>query len=133
MAWVITRSRAPLTQHNLDFAPDYAHANEGFRAARLDASGAPRAYFRTANGHLDNHFTVGPAMLWTPFLLVAHAGVLIARVFGAHVLADGFSLPYLIAMAFGTLVYGFAALLLSYRGTTQLVDELWALLAYNAL
>src|SRR5258705_1332529 len=126
-------ARAPLMQHNLDFAPDYAHANQGFREARLDASGAPRAYFRTANGHLDNHFTVGPAMLWTLFLLVAHAGVLTARVFGAHVLADGFSLPYLMAMAVGTLVYGFAALLLSYRVACQFVAERWALLATIAV
>src|SRR5258707_5349543 len=72
-------------------------------------------------------------MLWTPFLLVAHAGVLIARVFGAHVLADGFSLPYLMAMAVGTLVYGFAALLLSYRVACQFVAERWALLATIAI
>jgi hypothetical protein len=72
-------------------------------------------------------------MLWTPFLLVAHAGVLIARVFGAHVLADGFSLPYLMAMAVGTLVYGFAALLLSYRVACQFVAERWALLATIAV
>jgi len=126
-------ARAPLTQHNLDFAPDYAHANEGFREARLDASGVPKAYFRTASGHLDNHFSVGPAMLWTPFLLVAHAGVLIARVFGAHVFADGFSLPYLLAMAFGTLVYGFVALLLSHRVACQFVAGRWALLATIAV
>jgi len=67
-------ARALLIQHNLDFAQDYEHANEGFREARLDATGAPKKEFRTPNGHLDNHFTVGPAMLWAPFLLIAHAG-----------------------------------------------------------
>jgi len=126
-------ARALLTQHNLDFAPDYEHANEGFREARLDAAGAPRQEFRTSNGHLDNHFTVGPAMLWTPFLLIAHAGVLTARGFGAHVSADGFALPYLIAMAFGTLVYGFVALLLSYRVACQFAAERWALFATIAI
>jgi hypothetical protein len=126
-------ARALLIQHNLDFAPDYANANERFREARLDAMGTLRQEFRTANGHLDNHFTVGPAMLWAPFLLMAHAGVLTARAFGAHLSADGFSLPYLIAMAFGTLVYGFAALLLSYRVTCRFVAERWALLATIAI
>src|SRR5258705_12247130 len=126
-------ARALLIQHNLDFAPDYKNANEGFRKARLDPTGVPKQEFRTANGHLDNHFTVGPAMLWAPFLLIAHAGVLTARVFGANVSADGFSLPYLIAMAFGTLVYGFAALLLSYRVACQFVAERWALLATIAV
>jgi hypothetical protein len=126
-------ARALLTQRNLDFAPDYQHANEGFRETRLDASGAPRPEFRTATGHLDNHFTVGPAMLWAPFLLCAHEGVLIARASGSHVFADGFSLPYLFAMATGTLLYGFLALLLSYRVACRFVAERWALLATIAI
>ncbi len=126
-------ARALLTQRNLDFAPDYQHANEGFREARLDANGSPRPQFRTATGHLDNHFTVGPAMLWAPFLLCAHAGVLLARALGAHLTADGFSLPYLFAMAIGTLFYGFLALLLSYRIACQFVSERWALLATLAV
>ena len=126
-------ARAALTQRNLDFLPDYQHANQGFRAARLDATGRPRQEFRTATGHLDNHFTVGPAMLWTPFLVCAHAGVLLARAFGAQVSADGFSLPYLLAMAFGTLLYGFFALLLSYRVACRFVEERWALFATIAI
>jgi hypothetical protein len=126
-------ARALLIQRNLDFTADYQHANQGFREARLDSEGNPRDIFRTATGHLDNHFTVGPAMLWAPFLVCAHAAVLLARVFGAHVAADGFSLPYLLAMAFGTLLYGFLALLLSYRLASQFVAERWALLATIAI
>jgi len=126
-------ARALLTQRNLDFAPDYQHANEGFREARLDASGEPKPEFRTATGHLDNHFTVGPAILWAPFLLCAHAGVLLARAAGANVSADGFSLPYLFAMAIGTMLCGFLALLLSYRVTCQFVAERWALFATIAI
>src|SRR5476651_2065702 len=30
----------------------------------------------TATGHVENHFTVGPAMLWAPFLIFAHLVVL---------------------------------------------------------
>src|SRR5882724_11237159 len=126
-------ARAPLIQWNLDFAADYQHANQGFREARLDESGAPKERFRTATGHLDNHFTVGPAMLWAPFLLCAHAGVLAARAVGARVAADGFSLPYLFAMALGTLLYGFLALLLSYRVACRFVDRHWALFATIAI
>jgi hypothetical protein len=122
-------ARALLIQRNLDFTPDYQHANRGFREARLDASGAPKEIFRTRTGHLDNHFTVGPAILWTPFLACAHFGVLLARAAGATVFADGFSLPYLLAMALGTLFYGFLALLLSYRVACRFVDRHWALFA----
>jgi hypothetical protein len=126
-------ARALLIQHNLDFAPDYRNANLGFREAHVDASGEPKPEYRTVTGHLDNHFTIGPAMLWAPFLWLAHAGVLIARASGAHVLADGYSLPYLFAMAFGTLFYGFAALLLSYRVACRFVAEHWALFATIAI
>ena len=122
-------ARAPLIQHNLDFTADYQHGNEGFREARLDAAGIPRAEFRTSTGHLDNHFTVGPAILWAPFLLCAHAGVLVARAAGSGVTADGFSLPYLLAMAFGTLCYGFLALIISYRVACHFVEARWALVA----
>jgi hypothetical protein len=126
-------ARAILIQGNLDFTADYQHANQGFREARLDANGAPNALFRTATGHLDNHFTVGPAILWAPFLICAHAGVLIARAFGCEVPPDGFSLPYLLAMAFGTLLYGFLALVLSYRVACQFVMQRWALVGTIAI
>jgi hypothetical protein len=126
-------ARAPLIQHNLDFTADYQHANQGFREARLDASGNPRDIFRTATGHLDNHFTVGPAMLWAPLLICTHAAVLLARTCGLHVVADGFSLPYLFAMALGTLLYGFLALLLSYRVACRFVAERFALLGTIAV
>src|SRR5579862_1456128 len=126
-------ARALLIQHNLDFAADYQHGNEGFREVRLDAAGNPRSEFRTKTGHLDNHFTIGPAILWAPFLICTHAGVLLARALGGHVAADGFSLPYLLAMALGTLLYGFAALLISYRVACRFVAQRWALLATIAI
>jgi hypothetical protein len=126
-------ARAPLIQHNLDFTEDYRHANESFRAPRLDESGQPRHEFRTPTGHLDNHFTVGPAILWTPFLLLAHAGVLLARALGSSVVADGFSAPYRITMALATAIYGFLGLLLAFRLARQYVHERWALLATIAI
>src|SRR5206468_8687274 len=116
-----------------DFAEDYRHANESFRGARLDENNQPRALFRTPTGHLDNHFTVGPAILWTPFLLVTHAGVLLTRALGSSVAADGFSTPYRISMALATAIYGFLGLLLAFRLTRQYVEERWALLGTLAI
>jgi hypothetical protein len=126
-------ARAPLIQHNLDFERDYQSANAGFRELRLDENGEPRSFFRTKTGHLDNHFTVGPAILWTPFLLLAHIGVLLARFFGSQVAADGFSAPYRIAMAFATSLYAFLGLFLSFRLACKYVEERWALLATIAI
>jgi len=122
-------ARAPLIEHSLDFTRDYQHANDSFREARLDENGQPKSYFRTPTGHLDNHFTVGPAILWTPFLLLTHAGVLLAHALGSSVAPDGFSAPYRIAMALATAIYGFLGLLLAFRLARQYVEERWALLA----
>jgi hypothetical protein len=126
-------ARAPLIEHSLDFIHDYQQANTSFRENRLDENGQPRAEFRTRTGHIENHFTVGPAMLWAPFLLVAHAGVLLARAAGSTVAADGFSTPYRIAMALATAIYGFLGLLISFRLARKYVDETWALLATLAI
>ncbi len=126
-------ARAPLIQHNLDFTRDYQQANASFRENRIDKNGQPFADSRTSTGHLQNHFSVGPAILWAPFLLLAHAGVLLARSFGSAVPADGFSSPYRIAMALATALYGFLGLLISFRLARKYVDERWALLATLAI
>jgi hypothetical protein len=51
---------------------------------------------------------MGCAMLWAPFYAVGDG---VARVTGAP--ADGFSQPYVAAVAYGSAVYGFAALVIA--------------------
>jgi hypothetical protein len=126
-------ARAPLIEHNLDFSHDYQSANPNFREARLDEAGRPRDIFRTSTGHLDNHFAVGPALLWAPFLALVHFAVLAARALGSSVSADGFSAPYRLAMALATCLYGFLGLLLSFRLARKYVADRWALLATLAI
>src|SRR6266436_2840984 len=126
-------ARAPLIDHSLNFEHDYIAANTAFREARLDERGQPKQIFRTRTGHLDNHFTVGPAMLWAPFLLLAHGGVLLARALGSQVAADGFAAPYRLAMAFGTAFWGFLGLLLAFRLARQYAGDLWGSLATVAI
>jgi len=118
-------ARAPLIEHDLDFTHYYQFANESFREARCDENGNPKREYRTSTSHLDNHFTVGPATLWSPFLLVAHAAVMVARTRGSHIPADGFSWPYRYAMAFGTGLYGFLTLFVSFRPARKYVGPLW--------
>jgi hypothetical protein len=55
-----------------------------------------------------NFGTIGRAILWTPFYAV---GDLAARASGAS--ADGFSRPYVAAIAYGSALYGFAAIVLA--------------------
>jgi hypothetical protein len=125
--------RAPIIEHSLNFENDYRSANASFRGPRLDESGNLKSDLRTPTGHLENHFTVGPAILWSPFFLTAHAGVLVARAMGSNVAADGFSSPYRLAMAIASAFYGFLALLLAFRLARQYVAEWCALLATIAI
>lgn len=122
-------ARSILIEHRLDFRKDWLAANSSFRMGRIDADGRVDPDQYTSTGHLNNHFAVGPAILWAPFLLVAHAGVLLCDHFGAHVAADGFSRPYLVAMAFGTAFYGFLAVFISFVLARRYVAERWAFLA----
>lgn len=122
-------ARSMLIEHRLDFSKDWQAANESFRMGRLDADGNVRPTEYTATGHLDNHFSVGPAILWSPFLIATHAGVLLYDQVGGKVPADGFSKPYRLAMALGTAIYGFLALLVSFALARRYVLERWAFLA----
>jgi len=55
----------------------------------------------TATGRRFSQYTVGPALLWSPFFMAAHVYV---KVFGAgRYEADGYSLPYLRSIALGTI------------------------------
>lgn len=129
-------ARAPLIEHNLDFRNDWTHANTSFRMGRLDVSAGTESISPdqfTSTGHLDNHFSVGPAILWMPFLAVAHGAVIVGHWFGARVLENGFSRPYLLAMALGTAFYGFAAVWISFRLARKFVLEEWAFVGSLAI
>jgi hypothetical protein len=74
--------------------------SEGFHETFLER--------RTDTGRRLNFGTIGCAMLWSPFYL---AGDVAARIGGAP--RDGFSKPYIAAVAYGSALYGFLALVLA--------------------
>jgi hypothetical protein len=122
-------TRSLLVEHKLDFANDWRAANESFTMGRVRPDGTinPREYTRT--GHLDNHFAVGPSMLWAPFLVPVHCGMLALQKFGINVQANGYSRPYLVTMALATALYGFLGLLISFRLACLYTDSRSAFLA----
>jgi len=122
-------ARALVVSHNLQFESDWRHANLSFREGRVDANGRVHQDQYTATGHLDNHFAIGPALLWIPFLTLTHVTVLAADRFGAHISANGFSWPYLDTMAVVTAVAGFLGLLISFRLAGKYFPERWTFLA----
>jgi hypothetical protein len=121
--------RAILIGGNLDFTKDWLDANSSFRMGRVNPDGSINQNQFTVTGHLDNHFTIGPAILWAPFLMTAHLFVEASHVFGSHVSADGYSSPYRIAMALGTALYGFLAIWFSFLLARKYCGEKWAFVA----
>jgi hypothetical protein len=122
-------ARTLLIQHNLRFEEDWRRANQNFASSRVQAGEQLNPDEYTPTGYVDNHFTVGPAILWAPFLIAAHIAVRGWNAAGGHIVADGFSGPYLTAMAIGTAVYGFLGLLLSFSLARKYVRDRWAFLA----
>jgi len=70
-----------------------------------------------------NFGTLGCALLWAPFYGVADAGVRVARAAGSPVARDGFSKPYLAALALGSALYGFLAILLSAQVARRIAGD----------
>jgi hypothetical protein len=122
-------ARALLIEHRLDFRKDWLAANTSYRMGRVGPDGNILPSEFTSTGHLNNHFSVGPAILWLPFLLAAQVSVDADHVIGGHIAADGYSFPYLLAMALGTAIYGFLALWISFYLAKKYVPEKWAFLA----
>jgi hypothetical protein len=100
--------------HDLSFENEYRYfydrgiaRSEGFHETFLERE--------TEAGRRVNFGTIGCAILWTPFYA---AGDLAARVTDAP--RDGFSKPYVAAVAYGSAVYGFAAVVLAVLSAQRL-------------
>jgi hypothetical protein len=121
--------RSPLIDHDLNFENDYRSGNESFVMSRFDSNGHILPDQITSTGYVENHFTVGPAILWAPVLVPIHFAVIALDHLGAHIPADGYSRPYVLGMALTTACYGFLSLLLAFQIARKYFDEQWAFLA----
>ena len=74
----------------------------------------------TETGRRINFATIGCALLWTPFYAVADAGVQVANMEGRRIPRDGYSWPYVSAVAYASALYGLLALLLSAQAVRML-------------
>ena len=122
-------ARSLLIEKHLRFEKDWRHGNESFVMGRVDEHGRVLPSQYTPTGHLMNLWSVGPSILWAPFLIATHAGVLLCDRLGARIPADGFSSPYLITMAMATALYGFLGLWISYRLARKYFSERGAFFA----
>jgi len=110
--------------HDLQFENEYQYfydhkiaTSEGFHETFLERT--------TETGRRRNYGTIGCAILWTPFYAVGHLAALAT---GAP--ADGFSKPYVAAVAYGSAFYGLLAIVLSILCAARLgYDGFWPAVA----
>ncbi len=71
----------------------------------------------TATGHAESAWTIGPAIVWSPFFAVGHLAATRLRASGADVATDGTSYPYRQAVCVASLFYGLLGCWFAYRLT----------------
>lgn len=123
--------RSLLIDGDLDFENEWLAGNAAFVQLRVDEGGRLRPELFARTGRIDNHFAVGPSLLWAPFLLAVHAAVSVTNALGGTLLADGYSPPYVWTMGLSSALYGFLALLFAFWLARAHVDDrlaFWATL-----
>jgi hypothetical protein len=98
--------------HDLSFENEFQHFydngvvhTKGFHETFLEDT--------TETGLRKTFGTIGAALLWSPFYAISDAIVHTRRAMGDTVEADGYSPPYIAAVAYGSAVYGWLSLVLS--------------------
>ncbi len=112
-------ARSPLIDHDLDFTNDFA--GFGVRPPR------------TREGEITSRVPIGQALVWAPFVVVAHVGATVASALGARVTPDGFSPLYPAAVTGATFLLGALALALVEALIRRRIGRAGAALATLAL
>lgn len=71
----------------------------------------------TRTGHAESAWTIGPAIVWSPFFAVGHLTATRLRAAGVDVATDGTSFPYRQAVCVASLFYGLLGCWFAYRLT----------------
>ena len=77
--------RSLLVEHDLNFESDWRQANLSFRIYSVNPQGQIAPEFYTSTGHVENEYAVGASILWAPFLVPVHAGMLVLQRLGFNV------------------------------------------------
>jgi hypothetical protein len=115
---------------DIDFTNEYTRFHELNPGAGV--AGALSEKIDPNTGKPINVAPVGSAILWSPAFLLAHGAVLLARLVGSDVAADGYSWPYITAICFASLLYGLVGLLLCYR-IARRYTSIWAATAASLI
>ena len=94
--------------HDVNFMNDYRMLGLGDKTYLFQP---------TATGHAESAWTIGPAIVWSPFFAVGHLAATRLRASGVDVATDGTSYPYRQAICVASLFYGLLGCWFAYRLT----------------
>ncbi len=108
--------------HDVSFENEYQHF---YDAGVAQARGFHETFLErtTESGRRINFATLGCAILWAPFYAVGDLVAHVLSAAGRPVSTDGYSWPYIAAVAYGSAAYGALSLLLAMRAARLLGGE----------
>jgi hypothetical protein len=116
--------------HDVSFENEYQHfSTTGFTAPGFHETFLER---RTETGRRINFGTIGCAILWAPFYAIADLATRVLNATGRPVPADGYSQPYIAAVAYASALYGWLAIWLSARLVERL-SRSWPALEHRGV
>ncbi|HJZ46124.1 MAG TPA: hypothetical protein VKE41_03120, partial [Roseiflexaceae bacterium] len=108
----------PLQNLNWDPSFYYAHVRSPLIDGDLDFTNdglpSPLVAHRTRTGLAPSIWSAGPALVWAPFFLLAHAVTLAGRSIGLALTPDGYGPFYLLFCALGSAFVGWLGVLWCY-------------------
>ena len=84
---------------------------------------------QSQTGLVINKFSIGPAILWSPFFLLVHLLTWTASALGLIIKADGFSWPYQVFVGIGSVTYATFGLYLCFLALKKITTIKISLLA----
>ncbi|HEY3884803.1 MAG TPA: hypothetical protein VGL62_06335, partial [Vicinamibacterales bacterium] len=96
--------------HDVNFTNDYRLLGMGDKA---------QLFQPTPTGYAQSAWTIGPAIVWSPFFAVGHVVARALHARGREVSVDGTSFPYRQAVCLASLFYGLIGCWLTYRITRR--------------
>jgi len=96
---------------DVDFTNDYRMLGLGDKSQLFKA---------TRTGHAQSAWTIGPAIVWSPFFAIGHVAAVRLHAAGVDVAADGTSFPYRQAVCVAGLFYGLLGCWFAFRSTRRI-------------
>jgi hypothetical protein len=107
--------------HDVSFENEYQYFYDHHIAQTANFHETFLELAEAATGRRINYATMGCAILWSPFYAIADLWTRGLRATGRDIAVDGYSRPYVAAVAYGSAFYGFATIVLAIRAARRVV------------